>query len=50
MRHLFVVGSLDKHMQNEKEFILPSAGVGGVLCLCVQTRLSVYGLAVKELY
>ena len=23
MRHLFVVGSLDKHIQNEKELILP---------------------------
>ena len=29
MRHLFGVGSLDKHIQNEKEFILASAGVGG---------------------
>ena len=29
MRHLFVVDSLDKHIQNEKEFILASAGVGG---------------------
>ena len=30
MRHLFVVGSLDKQMQNEKELIrLASAGVGG---------------------
>ena len=27
MRHLFVVDSLDKHIQNEKEFILASAGV-----------------------
>ena len=34
MRHLFVVDSLDKHIQNEKEFILASAGVGGGLCLC----------------
>ena len=30
MRHLFVVDSLDKQMQNEKELIrLASAGVGG---------------------
>ena len=33
MRHLFVVDSLDKHVRNEKEFILAlqgsSAGVGG---------------------
>ena len=28
MRHLSVVDSLDKHIQNEKEFILASAGVG----------------------
>ena len=36
MRHLFVVDSLDKQIQNEKELIhLASAGVGGVLCLCV---------------
>ena len=34
MRHLFVVDSLDKHIQNEKEFILASAGVGGFLYLC----------------
>ena len=32
-RHLFVVGSLDKHIQNEKEFILASAEIGGGLCL-----------------
>ena len=35
MRHLFVVDSLDKHVRNEKEFILAlqgsDAGVGGVL-------------------
>ena len=32
MRHLFVVGSLDKQMQNEKEFIrLAIAGVGGAI-------------------
>ena len=32
LRHLFVVGSLDKQMQNEKELIrLASAGVGGGL-------------------
>ena len=30
MRNLFVVDSLDKHIQNEKEFILASAGVGFV--------------------
>ena len=31
MRHLFVVDSLDKQMQNEKELIrLASAGVGGL--------------------
>ena len=30
MRHLFVVGSLDKQIQNEKELIrFASAGVGG---------------------
>ena len=30
MRHLFVVDSLDKQIQNEKELIrLPSAGVTG---------------------
>ena len=29
-----VVGSLDKHISNEKEFILASAGVGGGLYLC----------------
>ena len=38
MRHLFaglfVVDSLDKHIQNEKEFILASAGMGGGLYLC----------------
>ena len=36
MRHLFVVGSLDKHVQKEKEFILASAGVGG-FCVCVES-------------
>ena len=43
MRHLFVVDSLDKHIQNEKEFTLvlvvsylASAGVGGV-CICVES-------------
>ena len=38
MRHLFVVDSLDKHMQmqNEKEPIrLASAGVGGLFFICV---------------
>ena len=34
MRHLFVVDSLDEHIQNEKEFILASAGVRGFLYLC----------------
>ena len=34
MRNLFVVDSLDKQIQNEKEFILASAGVGGFLYLC----------------
>ena len=34
MRHLFVVDSLDKHIQNEKEFILASAGVVFFLYLC----------------
>ena len=38
MRHLFVVGSLDKQMQNEKELIrLASAGVGGLFCICVES-------------
>ena len=33
-RHLFVVGSLDKQMQNEKVLIrLASAGVGGLFCI-----------------
>ena len=37
MRHLFVVDSLDKQMQNEKELIrLASAGVGGLLFICVE--------------
>ena len=38
MRHLFVVGSLDKQMQNEKVRIrLASAGVGGyfLFVICV---------------
>jgi len=36
MRHLFVVDSLDKRIQNEKELIHPaSAGGGGaILYLC----------------
>ena len=37
MRHLFVVGSLDKQMQNEKKLIrLASAKAGGwaILYLC----------------
>ena len=38
MRHLFVVGSLDKQMQNEKELIrLASAGVGGLFRICVES-------------
>ena len=40
MRHLFVVGSLDKdkHMQNEMELIhLASAGVGGLFFVCVES-------------
>ena len=38
MRHLFVVDSLDKQMQNEKELIrLASAGVGGLFCICVES-------------
>ena len=37
-RHLFVVGTLDKQMQNEKELIrLASAGVGGLFCICVES-------------
>ena len=36
-RHLFVVGSLDKQMQNEKVRIrLASAGVGGLFFICVE--------------
>ena len=35
-RHLFVVGSLDKQMQNEKEpNRLASAGAGGLFWFCV---------------
>ena len=38
MRHLFVVGSLDKQIQNEKEPIrLASAGVGGLFYFCVES-------------
>ena len=38
MRHLFVVGSLDKQMQNERELIyLASAGVRGLFCICVES-------------
>ena len=37
MRHLFVVDSLDKQMQNEKELIhLASAGVGGLFRICMK--------------
>ena len=36
MRHLFVVDSLDKQIQNEKELIhLASAGGGAILYLCL---------------
>ena len=38
MRRLFVVDSLDKQMQNEKELIrLASAGVRGLFCICVKS-------------
>ena len=38
MRHLFVVDSLDKQIQNEKELIrLAGAGVGGLFCVCVES-------------
>ena len=38
MRHLFVVDSLDKRIQNEKEPIhLASAGEGGLFCICVES-------------
>ena len=38
MRHLFVVDSLDKQIQNEKELIhLASAGVGGLFFVCVES-------------
>ena len=38
MRHLFVVDSLDKQIQNEKELIhLASAGGGGLFCICVES-------------
>ena len=37
-RHLFVVDSLDKQIQNEKELIrLASAGVRGLFCICVES-------------
>ena len=37
-RNLFVMNSLDKHIQNEEEFILASAGVGwGGFCVCVES-------------
>ena len=39
MRHLFVVDSLNKHIQNEKEFILAIAGVGRLLYLCGEYEL-----------
>ena len=39
MRHLFVVDSLDKRIQNEKELIhLASAGGGGLFFICVAGR------------
>ena len=38
-RHLFVVGSLDKHMENEKELIRlrcdASAKEGDIICICM---------------
>ena len=38
MRHLFVVDSLDKQIQNEKELNhLASAGGGGLFCVCVES-------------
>ena len=38
MRHLFVVDSLDKQIQNEKELNhLASAGGGGLYCICVES-------------
>ena len=39
MRHLFVVDSLDKQMQNEMEELihLASAGVGGLFFICVES-------------
>ena len=38
MRHLFVVDSLDKQIQNEKELIhLASAGRGGLFCIYVES-------------
>ena len=46
MRHLFVVDSLDKQMQNEKELIrLASAGVGGgaILYFCGEYKLFAFG-------
>ena len=39
MRHLFVVDSLDKRIQNEKELIgLASAGGRGLFCICVESN------------
>ena len=40
-RHLFVVGSLDKHMQNEKELIRLARAKGGgwLFCLIVESIL-----------
>ena len=38
MRHLFVVDSLDKQIQNEKELNhLASAGGGRLFCICVES-------------
>jgi hypothetical protein len=38
MRHLFVVDSLDKQIQNEKMLIhLASAGMGGLFFICVES-------------
>jgi hypothetical protein len=49
-RHLFVVDSLDKQMQNEKELIrLASAGVGGLFFVCVgSNKLDLTCLVYKE--
>ena len=49
-RHLFVVDSLDKQMQNEKELIrLASAGVGGLFCICVGSINLTWQMTSQEL-